>query len=138
MTTDELSPSERYAQFRRTREHPVLKDFRALYAFPLDEFQMDALRALGVPARLVGTPAWHDADARPRPRLRCFSAQMEHIPFDVLLKTKESVGTLLTGSTKRRWRMPTLGWAVGAPRKREAEGAPVSSPGTQPGDAPGR
>ena len=42
----------------------------------------------------LGTPAWHDADARPRPRLRCFSAQMEHIPFDVLLKTKESVGTL--------------------------------------------
>ena len=40
---------------------------------------------------------------------------------------KESVGTLLTGSTKRRWRMPTLGWAVGAPRKREAEGARLTT-----------
>ncbi|MDO3396300.1 DEAD/DEAH box helicase [Nocardioides sp. SOB44] len=46
MTTDELSPSERYAQFRRTREHPVLKDFRALYAFPLDEFQVQACREI--------------------------------------------------------------------------------------------
>ncbi len=46
MTTDELSPSERYAQFRRTREHPVLKDFRALYAFPLDDFQVRACREI--------------------------------------------------------------------------------------------
>ncbi|ANH39712.1 ski2-like helicase [Nocardioides dokdonensis FR1436] len=46
MTTDELSPSERYAEFRRTREHPVLKDFRDLYSFPLDDFQLRACREI--------------------------------------------------------------------------------------------
>ena len=39
MSTDERSPSERYAEFQRHREHPVTKDFESLYPFPLDEFQ---------------------------------------------------------------------------------------------------
>ena len=39
---DEPTPAERYARFRRTREHPVLADFRELYRFPLDEFQIQA------------------------------------------------------------------------------------------------
>ncbi len=42
MSTDERSPSERYAEFQRHREHPVTKDFEALYPFPLDEFQRRA------------------------------------------------------------------------------------------------
>jgi ATP-dependent RNA helicase HelY len=42
MSTDERSPSERYAEFQRDREHPVTKDFQALYAFPLDPFQVEA------------------------------------------------------------------------------------------------
>ena len=42
MSTDERSPSERYAEFKRHREHPVTKDFEALYAFPLDPFQVEA------------------------------------------------------------------------------------------------
>jgi ATP-dependent RNA helicase HelY len=42
MSTDERSPSERYAEFQRDREHPVTKDFQALYAFPLDPFQVQA------------------------------------------------------------------------------------------------
>lgn len=42
MSTDERSPSERYAEFQRHREHPVTKDFQALYDFPLDPFQVQA------------------------------------------------------------------------------------------------
>jgi ATP-dependent RNA helicase HelY len=42
MSTDERSPSERYAEFQRHREHPVTKDFEALYPFPLDDFQRRA------------------------------------------------------------------------------------------------
>ena len=42
MSTDERSPSERYADFQRHREHPVTKDFESLYPFPLDEFQRRA------------------------------------------------------------------------------------------------
>jgi ATP-dependent RNA helicase HelY len=45
-TPDEASPSERYAAYRRERRHPVLRDFRALYDFPLDEFQLEGCRAI--------------------------------------------------------------------------------------------
>ncbi len=34
--TDDRSPSERYAEYRTGRKHPVLRDFRALYGFTLD------------------------------------------------------------------------------------------------------
>ncbi|MCL8025875.1 DEAD/DEAH box helicase [Nocardioides bruguierae] len=46
MSTDELSPSERYSAYRRTREHPVFKDFSALYEFGLDDFQVRACREI--------------------------------------------------------------------------------------------
>ena len=36
------SPSERYADYRKHRGHPVLRDFAALYDFPLDDFQVRA------------------------------------------------------------------------------------------------
>jgi len=36
------SPAQRYAEFQRTKGHPVLKDFTALYDFPLDDFQIRA------------------------------------------------------------------------------------------------
>ena len=42
MSTDERSPSERYSEFQRHREHPVTKDFESLYPFPLDDFQRRA------------------------------------------------------------------------------------------------
>ncbi|MBJ7359693.1 DEAD/DEAH box helicase [Nocardioides sp.] len=42
MSTDERSPSERYAEFQRDKGHPVTKDFQSLYAFPLDPFQVQA------------------------------------------------------------------------------------------------
>ena len=45
-TSDDLSPSERYADYRRHRQHPVLRDFAALYDFPLDEFQLEGCRAI--------------------------------------------------------------------------------------------
>ena len=41
-TADGLSPSERYADYRTSRRHPVLRDFQALYPFPLDDFQVRA------------------------------------------------------------------------------------------------
>ena len=40
--TGDQSPAERYAAFRRSQSHPVLADFRELYRFPLDEFQIAA------------------------------------------------------------------------------------------------
>ncbi len=40
------SPSERYAKFRDEQPHPVLADFRHLYDFPLDDFQVQACRAV--------------------------------------------------------------------------------------------
>ena len=46
MSTDERSPSERYAEFQRHREHPVTKDFEALYPFPLDDFQRRACQEI--------------------------------------------------------------------------------------------
>ncbi|MBF4163065.1 DEAD/DEAH box helicase [Nocardioides acrostichi] len=39
---DASSPAERYAAYREQRPHPVLKDFRALYPFGLDDFQIRA------------------------------------------------------------------------------------------------
>ncbi|MCW2765377.1 MAG: hypothetical protein JWO11_1336 [Nocardioides sp.] len=41
-TADDLSPSERYADYRSSRKHPVLRDFQGLYPFPLDDFQVRA------------------------------------------------------------------------------------------------
>ncbi len=47
MTEDtELSPAERYARFRREQPHPVLADFRQLYDFALDDFQVRACEAV--------------------------------------------------------------------------------------------
>ncbi|WP_148572400.1 DEAD/DEAH box helicase [Nocardioides caldifontis] len=40
------SPSERYAKFRAEQHTPVLADFRALYDFPLDDFQVRACEVL--------------------------------------------------------------------------------------------
>ncbi len=40
------SPSESYSRFRREQPHPVLADFRHLYDFPLDDFQLRACRAV--------------------------------------------------------------------------------------------
>jgi ATP-dependent RNA helicase HelY len=40
------SPSERYARFRAEQATPVLADFRALYDFPLDDFQVRACEVL--------------------------------------------------------------------------------------------
>ncbi|WP_243057626.1 RNA helicase [Nocardioides sp. SR21] len=47
-TADEqdLSPSERYADYRKGRQHPVLRGFRALYDFPLDDFQVRGCEAI--------------------------------------------------------------------------------------------
>src|SRR3954454_796227 len=42
----DLSPSERYSEYRKHQRHPVLKDFQALYDFPLDEFQLEGCRAI--------------------------------------------------------------------------------------------
>ena len=40
------TPAERYARFRADQPTPVLADFRALYDFPLDDFQVSACTAL--------------------------------------------------------------------------------------------
>ena len=47
-TADEqdLSPSQRYAEYRSARKHPVLRDFAGLYPFPLDDFQVRACAAI--------------------------------------------------------------------------------------------
>jgi len=42
----ELSPAERYAAHMRTKGNPVVKDFEALYDFPLDDFQLRACREI--------------------------------------------------------------------------------------------
>src|SRR3954464_11231402 len=42
----QLSPSERYATYRKQRQHPVTKDFTSLYAFPLDDFQVRGCQAI--------------------------------------------------------------------------------------------
>jgi ATP-dependent RNA helicase HelY len=46
MSTDELSPSERYAAHMKDKGHPVVRDFSALYDFPLDDFQLRACREI--------------------------------------------------------------------------------------------
>ncbi|MEV6281283.1 DEAD/DEAH box helicase [Kribbella sp. NPDC051770] len=40
------TPSEKYALFRSDQEHPAVKEFRSLYDFQLDEFQLRACAAL--------------------------------------------------------------------------------------------
>ncbi|GAB3834454.1 DEAD/DEAH box helicase [Kribbella italica] len=40
------TPSEKYASFRSDQEHPAVTEFRALYDFRLDEFQLRACAAL--------------------------------------------------------------------------------------------
>src|SRR6476659_5831875 len=45
-TADDLTPAERYADFRRGREHQVFRDFESLYSFPLDDFQARACHEL--------------------------------------------------------------------------------------------
>ena len=40
------TPSERYAKFRAEQKTPVLADFRRLYTFPLDDFQVRACQEL--------------------------------------------------------------------------------------------
>ena len=40
------TPAERYARFRAEQAAPVLADFRALYDFPLDDFQVRACEVL--------------------------------------------------------------------------------------------
>ncbi len=42
----EPSPSERYADYRSGRRHPILREFTGLYDFPLDDFQLEACREL--------------------------------------------------------------------------------------------
>lgn len=37
-----LTPAQRYAAYRRAQANPWLKDFRAMYDFPLDDFQVRA------------------------------------------------------------------------------------------------
>jgi ATP-dependent RNA helicase HelY len=46
VSTDELSPSERYAAHMKDKDHPVVRDFSALYDFPLDDFQLRACREI--------------------------------------------------------------------------------------------
>src|SRR3954465_11931385 len=46
MSTDELSPSERYAAHMRNKDHQVVHGFSAHYDFPLDDFQLRACREL--------------------------------------------------------------------------------------------
>ena len=46
VSTDELSPSERYAAHMKHKDHPVVHDFSALYDFPLDDFQLRACREI--------------------------------------------------------------------------------------------
>jgi ATP-dependent RNA helicase HelY len=45
-TADDLSPAERYADYRRGRDHPVFRDFESLYTFPLDDFQVRACKEI--------------------------------------------------------------------------------------------
>src|SRR4051795_8611324 len=40
------TPSEKYAVFRSDQEHPAVREFRSLYDFQLDDFQLRACAAL--------------------------------------------------------------------------------------------
>src|SRR3954451_1315508 len=42
----QLSPSERYATYRKQRQHPVTKAFTSLYTSPLDDFQLRGCEAI--------------------------------------------------------------------------------------------
>ncbi len=44
--TDERSPSQRYADFQASREHPVVHEFAGRYPFPLDGYQQQACREI--------------------------------------------------------------------------------------------
>lgn len=44
--TDDLSPAERYASYRRDQGHPVFRDFAAGFSFPLDDFQVEGCKAV--------------------------------------------------------------------------------------------
>ncbi|HEY1117715.1 MAG TPA: DEAD/DEAH box helicase, partial [Acidimicrobiales bacterium] len=44
--SDGPGPAERYAAYRRGREHPVFRDFAAGYPFPLDDFQVEGCKAV--------------------------------------------------------------------------------------------
>ncbi|MBO9521049.1 MAG: DEAD/DEAH box helicase [Nocardioidaceae bacterium] len=46
MTVQDPTPAERYAQYRRDRDHPQLADFAAHYPFGLDDFQVRACKVL--------------------------------------------------------------------------------------------
>src|SRR5690606_37391482 len=46
MDTVEPTPAERYAEARRTREHPVTAEFADQQRFELDPFQVEGCRAL--------------------------------------------------------------------------------------------
>ncbi|MFM6971986.1 MAG: DEAD/DEAH box helicase, partial [Rhodoluna sp.] len=46
MTDHELSPSERYAKSRANKQLPEVDSFLGLLDFPLDDFQLQACRAL--------------------------------------------------------------------------------------------
>src|SRR5688500_15484679 len=51
------TPAERYAKFKAEQRTPVLSDFRQLYKFPLDDFQVRACEALeGGDGVLVAAP----------------------------------------------------------------------------------
>src|SRR3954449_12760647 len=45
-TADDRTPSQRYAEYRKGRRHPVLRDFASLYDFPLDDFQLRGCEAI--------------------------------------------------------------------------------------------
>ena len=44
--TGDLSPSERYASYRRDRAHPATAEFTGLYPFDLDDFQVRACKEI--------------------------------------------------------------------------------------------
>jgi ATP-dependent RNA helicase HelY len=55
--SDAKSPAERYAASRKRAAFPHLADFRGLYSFPLDEFQVEACEAVeGGHGVLVAAP----------------------------------------------------------------------------------
>jgi ATP-dependent RNA helicase HelY len=78
VTSDALSPAERYAAFRRRQTGPLLAEFEAGYPFGLDAFQRTACTALeqghgvlvaaptGAGKTVVGEFAVHLALARGR------------------------------------------------------------------------
>lgn len=42
----DASPAEKYAAYKRDKDHPVFRDFAALYDFGLDDFQVEACREI--------------------------------------------------------------------------------------------